>query len=262
MPIVSARNAAVSKPAGDHRFLARPTVPVPSINEIPMLRLLPLVLSLIAGSCDIIGFIGLGGLFTAHITGNLVVLAARLVAGDSAPLSYLISVPVFILALGLTRLLANGLERFGVPSLRPLLLLQLLLLGSFLASCVAIGSPVDPNAVTAIVAGMLGVSAMAVQNALVQISLKGAPSTAVMTTNITRFVIDFGEVLLSRSPDGAAQALSRGKQTAAAMLGFAVGCGLGAVTEMAAGLWALALPTGLALVALVMALAVRLDGRP
>jgi uncharacterized membrane protein YoaK (UPF0700 family) len=83
-----------------------------------------------------------------------------------------------------------------------------------------------------------------------------------MTTNVTRLVMDFGEVLLSRSPDGAAQALRRGKQTAAAMLGFAGGCALGAVTEMAAGLWALALPTGLALVALAMALAARLDGRP
>jgi uncharacterized membrane protein YoaK (UPF0700 family) len=42
---------------------------------------------------------------------------------------------------------------------------------------------------------MLGVSAMAVQNALVQISLKGAPSTAVMTSNVTRFAMDVGEVL-------------------------------------------------------------------
>ncbi len=41
-----------------------------------------------------------------------------------------------------------------------------------------------------VLAGMLGVSAMAVQNALVQLSLKGAPATAMMTTNITRFVLD------------------------------------------------------------------------
>jgi uncharacterized membrane protein YoaK (UPF0700 family) len=34
------------------------------------------VLSLIAGSVDVIGFLGLDGLFTAHITGNLVAVAA------------------------------------------------------------------------------------------------------------------------------------------------------------------------------------------
>jgi len=49
---------------------------------------------------------------------------------------------------------------------------------------------------------MLGVSAMAVQNALVQISLKGAPSTAVMTTNITRVMMDIGEMMLGRRGPG------------------------------------------------------------
>ena len=43
--------------------------------------LLPTLLSLIAGSADAIGFIGLGGLFTAHVTGNLVVLAAHVEIG-------------------------------------------------------------------------------------------------------------------------------------------------------------------------------------
>jgi hypothetical protein len=35
-------------------------------------RALRFVLSLIAGSTDMIGFFGLNGLFTAHITGNVV----------------------------------------------------------------------------------------------------------------------------------------------------------------------------------------------
>jgi uncharacterized membrane protein YoaK (UPF0700 family) len=43
--------------------------------------LLPAVLSTTAGAVDVIGFLALGGLFTAHITGNLVVLAAHYVTG-------------------------------------------------------------------------------------------------------------------------------------------------------------------------------------
>jgi uncharacterized membrane protein YoaK (UPF0700 family) len=39
-------------------------------------ELLPTVLSVTAGSADVISFLGLGGLFVAHITGNLVLLAA------------------------------------------------------------------------------------------------------------------------------------------------------------------------------------------
>ena len=46
--------------------------------------LLPTVLSMIAGAVDVTGFLALGGLFTAHITGNLVILAAHYITGRSA----------------------------------------------------------------------------------------------------------------------------------------------------------------------------------
>src|SRR5438132_3458809 len=87
-------------------------------------RTLPFVLSVIAGSTDVIGFLGLGGLFTAHITGNLVILAAHLVSGDEAQIAAMLSVPVFVVVLGATRFLAGGLESVGLTSLQPLLLLQ------------------------------------------------------------------------------------------------------------------------------------------
>src|SRR5204862_4743678 len=87
-------------------------------------RALPFVLSLTAGSTDVIGFLGLNGLFTAHITGNLVFLAAKLVAGEQAPMSYLIAIPVFMIALALATFLAVALERMRVAALTPLLLLQ------------------------------------------------------------------------------------------------------------------------------------------
>jgi hypothetical protein len=41
------------------------------------------VLSVTAGCTDIISFLGLNGLFTAHITGNLVILAAHFFSGES-----------------------------------------------------------------------------------------------------------------------------------------------------------------------------------
>jgi len=226
--------------------------PVPEVGDPPGTILLPTVLSLIAGSTDAIGFMGLGGLFTAHVTGNLVVLAAHVVAGEKASVATMLSVPVFILVLGLTRLLAGALERVRVASLRPVLLVQFLLLCGFLALCVKAGPRVDPDTAIAIVAAMLGVSAMALQNALVQISLKGSPTTAVITTNITHLMMDLGQMVLSHDPIAMARARKRAKHTWPAIAGFAIGCGLGATCEATAGLWSLALPAGLALVALVM----------
>lgn len=216
---------------------------------------MPFVLSVIAGSTDIIGFLGLNGLFTAHITGNIVVLAAHVVAGDPTVLSYILSVPVFMVVLGLTRLLAGGCQAIGLRTLQPLLLLQALLLAGFLVLGVAVGRHYDPNAPILLVAGMLGVSAMAVQNALVQISLPGAPTTAVMTSNITHFMVDVGTMLVARDPAESAKARARAKATWPAIVGFTVGCGLGAACEAAFGLRSLALPTGLALLAFVMGFA-------
>jgi uncharacterized membrane protein YoaK (UPF0700 family) len=172
----------------------------------------------------------------------------------------MLSVPVFVTALGLTRLLAGALENIGFASLRPLLLLQLLLLAGFLVLCASDGPRIDPDATKAILAGMLGVSAMAVQNALVQISLKGAPSTAVMTTNITRFMMDVVDVMLGRRPADVAKARDRAMRTWPTIVGFAIGCGLGAACEAAIGLMSLALPTGLALLAVAMGLAANLEG--
>src|SRR6267142_5349349 len=232
----------------------------PSVDSSLGTKLLPSVLSLPAGSVDVISFLGLGGLFTAHITGNLAVLAVHLVGGGAAPLAPMLSVPVFMVVLGLTRLLVGGLEAIGLASLRPLLLLQFLLLAGFLVLCVAAGPRLDPNAANAIVAGMLGVAAMAVQNALVQISLKGAPSTAVMTTNITRFMMDVGDVMLGRKPADVAKARDRAMRTWPAIVGFAIGCGLGATCEAAIGLRSLALPAGLALLAVAMGMTANIEG--
>jgi uncharacterized membrane protein YoaK (UPF0700 family) len=225
---------------------------VESVSDRLGTKLLTFVLSVIAGSVDVIGFLGLGALFIAHITGNLVVLAARTAIGEHASAAHLLSVPVFIIALFAARLLAAILDRSGIATLRPLLLLQFLLLSGLLTICIGVGSLANPNAAIMIVAAMLGVSAMAVQNVLVQISLKEAPSTAVMTTNLTKFVVDIGEILLGRDPGGRAKAVERARRTGTAIAGFVAGSGLGAWCQAHVGLWSLVLPAGLALAALAI----------
>jgi uncharacterized membrane protein YoaK (UPF0700 family) len=215
-----------------------------------VIRALPFLFSVIAGATDIIGFLCLNGLFTAHITGNLVVLAARIIAGDPTIISTMLSVPIFVLVLLLTSLMARAIERAGGSSLRLLTLLQLLLLLSFLSLGVAEGPWSDADAPFAIVAGMLGVAAMATQNVMVQAGLINTPTTAVMTTNVTHLMVDFSAVLLSRDATEVATAKSRALHTLPVVVGFILGCAVGAAGEAAGGLWALGLPTAIAFFAL------------
>jgi uncharacterized membrane protein YoaK (UPF0700 family) len=213
-------------------------------------RALPFVLSPIAGSTDTISFLGLNGLFTAHITGNVVMLAAHIITGDPAIVSYILAVPVFMLVLLLTSLLANDLERSGVATLRLLLSLQLLLLVGFLVLSMVYCAVV--NSALAVVTGMVGVAAMAVQTALVQLSLKGTPSTGVMTTNVTHFVVALGELLARRDLSTVEKARKRMLHILPVLVGFVLGCALGAASEEAWGLRSLGLPTALALLAVML----------
>jgi uncharacterized membrane protein YoaK (UPF0700 family) len=80
-----------------------------------------------------------------------------------------------------------------------------------------------------------------------------------MTTNITRFIMDVDEVLLGRATVDVEKARSRANRTWPPILGFALGCALGVVSEASIGLSSLALPTGLALLALAIGVACNFD---
>jgi hypothetical protein len=133
---------------------------------------------------------------------------------------------------------------------RALLVLQAALLAGCLGLGVGYGPLVDPDRPMAVVVGMLGVAAMATQNALVRLALPGAPSTAVMTTNTTQLTVDLATLARSQGdPDELARARRRVGVTLPCLLGFLVGCTAGAVLEVRFGLWALALPVVLAALA-------------
>jgi uncharacterized membrane protein YoaK (UPF0700 family) len=215
--------------------------------------LLPAVLSTTAGAVDVIGFLALGGLFTAHITGNVCIAAAHFFTGGFSRVGPLLAVPVFMAVLGLLTVLSGVIARAGSSPLRPLLSLQAALLAGFLGVGVGFGPFPDPDGSMAVVAGMLGVAAMATQNALVKLALKDAPSTAVMTTNITQLTVDLATLTRSRrDPAELTEARRRASMIIPCIVGFVVGCAAGASLEVHFGLWALALPAVLAVLAIAL----------
>src|SRR5215831_4251927 len=78
--------------------------PLPESQHIHSRWLLPAVLSMTAGAVDVIGFLALG-VFSAHITGNLVVLAAHYITGRFGEIGPILSVPVFMIVLGVVTLM-------------------------------------------------------------------------------------------------------------------------------------------------------------
>jgi uncharacterized membrane protein YoaK (UPF0700 family) len=207
VPVVGSKSPQI--PTSTESSIVAMSVSIQSVDYSIVTKLMPSVLSVIAGCVDVISFLGLG-VFTAHITGNLVILAVHLVTGGGdARLAAMLSVPVFMLVVGMTRLLTAGLEAIGIASLRPLLAMQFLLLLGFLILSVGPGPRLDQHAARAIVAGMLTVAAMAVQNVIPQMSLIGAPTTAVMTSNVMRLTMDLGEILFGRDPEDVTRARQR-----------------------------------------------------
>jgi uncharacterized membrane protein YoaK (UPF0700 family) len=222
----------------------------PRLTRLRSSWLLPAVLSTTAGAVDVIGFLTLGGLFTAHITGNVVIVAAHYVTGGFSQVGPLLAVPVFMAVLALVTLASGAIARAGSPPLRPLLLLQAVLLAGFLGLGVGFGRFPNADSPMAVLAGMFGVAAMATQNVLVKLALKDVPSTAVMTTNITQLTVDLATLARSRAdPDELAKARRRARMTFACVIGFVVGCAAGAALEVKLGLWALALPVVLSVLA-------------
>ena len=207
-------------------------------------------MSTTAGAVDVICFLALGGLFTAHITGNVVILAAHYVSGGFSEIGPLLSVPVFIAVLGAVTLASGAVEKAGHGSRRALLVLHAALLAGCLGLGVGFGLFADADRPMAVVVGMLGVAAMATQNALVKLALPGAPSTAVMTTNITQLTIALATLAWGQGKaDDLAKARRRAGVTFPCVVGFVAGCAAGAALEVYCGLWALALPVALAVAA-------------
>lgn len=218
-------------------------------DQVLLQRRLASVLSAVAGAVDVIGFVSLK-LFTAHITGNLVVIAALLVSGGPPNVDQIIAVPVFIVAVAVVWVIARVFDQPGNSLVRVLLLVHLLLLTCVLIYSVINHPDANPRGSGADVAAMIAVSAMACQFALLWLAVPGAPSTAVMTFNITKTILSLLDSLAqSERGQGAREQLKRSLEL---VLPFVAGCLVGAAAVSLLRDWAWSVPVLLAGAALLL----------
>jgi uncharacterized membrane protein YoaK (UPF0700 family) len=153
-------------------------------------------LGFLAGYVDALGFVALFGLFTAHVTGNFVLIGSELAnpSGNSVLIKFL-AFGAFVAAVAFTRLYILWLERRGMAPLRSVFGLQLVLLIGFMLAGLA-GVPVTASDTPlALLAGAIGAAAMGVQNAAAKLLLSNLTPTTVMTGNVTQLVIDLVDVV-------------------------------------------------------------------
>lgn len=190
-----------------------------------------------AGYVDTAGFLALHGLFTAHVTGNFVTLAASLVYGTSGALAKLSALPVFCVLVVLSRL---------TRSVDVLMASKIVLLSAAAVLMIAYGPFSDSDAPLAFSAGMLMVAAMAIQNAVQRMHLTSAPPSTLMTGTTTQIMLDLADLLRGADAPARAAAAARLRKMVPAVLVFALGCALAALAYVGIGMWCFALPPAVA----------------
>ena len=135
------------------------------------------LLSFNGGFVDTVSFLGLSGLFAAHVTGNFVTLGAALVLGSHGILNKVLALPEFIVVIALARLLGGVARKRGWPALRIMLSLEVVLLAAFFTLAVKFGPFEDADRPLALLTGFAGIADMAIQNALQRVHLASVPPT-------------------------------------------------------------------------------------
>lgn len=223
------------------------------------------LLSLVSGFVDTAGFVALFGLFTAHVTGNLVLAGAAIVqAKEVGVLSRLLMIPVFMASVAVASLLAHRARRYGWPVLTLLLVCEAIALGGFMVIGVALepllNSDAKEQAISLI--GATGVLAMGIQNTLMREAVSAFLPTTMMTGNVTQFMIDLVQLVNARrywimSPTAVAELVkvrARFARTVPVLTGFVLGAACGAFGVAQLHFWCISIPLGIICILAIAAL--------
>lgn len=155
------------------------------------------MMAFIAGFVDVFGFVQLNKLFTAHITGNIVIAISEIISHTPGVTAKLIALPVFIVIAMIATVL---IEYFGKN--RPLLTLLLIAEACLLTVFMLMGNIVIPSGNVEswqyILTGMIAVSAMAIHNTLLRTYMTALPPCTVMTGNFSQIIVDMTSYLFGQ----------------------------------------------------------------
>ena len=203
---------------------------------------MPALLSFNGGFVDTAGFVGLQGLFTAHVTGNFVTLGATLISGTHGVLAKVLALPEFVFVVALVHALGLASAARQAPALRVLLSAKVLLLLAFFILAVALGPFPDSDAPRALVTAFAGIAAMAVQNAVQRVHLAKLPPSTLMTGNTTQAVLDAVDLWRGAEPGQVPIVRARFSSLLRSILWFGAGCAGAAVLYAWIGFWSLGVP--------------------
>ncbi|MFZ6768077.1 YoaK family protein [Undibacterium sp. Di26W] len=166
-------------------------------------------LGFVAGYVDTVGFVSLFGLFTAHVTGNFVLIGSELAHPSHGVLIKFLAFPAFVAAVALTRLLVIRLQEKNKKTLNPVLGMQI----AFLLAFMILGWIAQPiqaaDTWAALSAGIAGAAAMGVQNAASRLVFTDIAPTTVMTGNVTQLVIDLLDYMRADSAGAIGQRINK-----------------------------------------------------
>lgn len=212
-------------------------------------------LSAVSGFVDTAGFILLQGVFTSHVTGNLVLAGAAIAGTIEGGVGVRIALlGVFILAVGATSAIARWLGT-RVSSPVPLLLAaEAIWLGVFLAAGLWLDRGPEPMPELDLFAvASTAVVAMGIQNALMREQLKSFLPTTMMTGNTTQFTLDLVAVARGLGTPPVRASLRR---TSNVLAGFLAGAAAGGLAAAYLGMGSPVIPIG------VVACIAWIAGRP
>ncbi|MDN3656064.1 YoaK family protein [Ferruginibacter paludis] len=211
-------------------------------------RKISFALSFVAGFIDTSGFIALFGLFTSHVTGNLVLAGASFFDHNNAGnlSEKLVMLPVFIAGVVFTCYLIQ----YRKATLSNLIFTEAILISCFsIGGSICCGKTDTPSSTVISLTASFAIIGMAIQNTYMRKLLNQYTPNTVMTGNFTQFSIDLFNLSVyflkkDQQPDKDAiqPVYNSFKKVVIVLSGFLIGCFLGALLVSKIGLLCCLLP--------------------